>query len=309
MTGDLAAVGLCREPLLTLACGKSPRSNPGCPGAARLKGRRFRPALPASLDFLSFSPKRVPQNCRSIEMFRATDREGPRAVAPCRASHTLRKCRTVTSFHCPGVADPADVVVRRTSQPPPGFLEAFASASSETCTCGIFIDTVTCLQNHPPSFTPSVPAHSNRSCSSFQKNILSWGCQRRLFIVFICGVHSRCRFPGTIGRKAADLSSCSAPEVSHPFGGLLLHRAVGLLHPTSDPEVFRVSPGCEPRIPAKRFLPFKGFPPNEATTGAGFPASTVGARQGVDLSIVDLHRVPCPRVLVCPPDVSIVWPR
>ena len=115
VTGDLAAVGLCREPFFTLACGKSPRSNPGCPGVARLKGRRFRPALPASLDFLSFSPERVPQNCHSIEMFRATDREGPRAVALCRASHTLRKCRTVTSFHCPGVADPADVVIRRTS--------------------------------------------------------------------------------------------------------------------------------------------------------------------------------------------------
>lgn len=188
-------------------------------------------------------------------------------------------------------------------------MEASASASSETCTCGIFIDIVTCLQNHPPSFTPSVPAHSNRSCSSFQKNILSWGCQRRLFIVFICGVHSRRRLPGTIGRKAADLSSCSAREVSHPFGGLLLHRAVGLLHPTSDPEVFRVSPRCEPWIPAKMFLPFKGFPPNEATTESGFPGSTVGTRQGVDLSIVDLHRAPCPLVLVWGADVSIGVPR
>lgn len=299
----------CREPFFTLACGKSPRSSPGRPGAARLKGRRFRPALPASLDFLLRSPKRL-QQClpfrRNVPRHRPG---GSERRCPFPGVRSLAQASDRQLFPLPGVADPADDVVRRTSQLPPGFLEAFASASSETFICGIFTDTFICLQNHPPSFTPSVPAHSNRSCSSFQKNILSWGCQRRLFIVFICGVHSRCRFPGTIGRKAADLSSCSAREVSHPFGGLLLHRAVGLLHPTSDPEVFRVSPGCEPRIPAKRFLPFEEFPPNEATTGAGFPGSTVGARQGVDLSIVDLHRVPCPRVLVCPPDVSIVWPR
>ena len=101
-------------------------------------------------------------------------------------------------FPLPGVADPTDVVVRRTSRLPPGFLDAFAPASSETFIYGIFIDILTCPQNHPPSFTPSVPALSNRSCSSFRKNILSWGCQRRLFIVSCCGVHSRSpvsRFP------------------------------------------------------------------------------------------------------------------
>lgn len=57
VTGDLAAVGPRREPLFALAREKSPRSSAGRPGAARLKGRRFRPALPASLDFLSLSPK------------------------------------------------------------------------------------------------------------------------------------------------------------------------------------------------------------------------------------------------------------
>ena len=95
-----------REPFLTLACKKSPRSNPGCPGAAWLKGRRCRPALPASLDFLLLSPKRLQQNCPSIEMFRATHREGPKNVALCRASEALRKLGTVTSFHCPGSRTP-----------------------------------------------------------------------------------------------------------------------------------------------------------------------------------------------------------
>ena len=95
-----------REPLFTFSCEEPPRSNPGCPGAASLKGRRCRPALPASLDFLSFSPKRLQQNCPSIEMFRATHREGPRDVARCRASEALRKLWTVTSFHCSGSRTP-----------------------------------------------------------------------------------------------------------------------------------------------------------------------------------------------------------
>lgn len=96
----------CREPLFTFSCEEPPRSSPGCPGTARLKGRRFRPALPASLDGLLSSPKRVQQPCHSVEMFRATFRAGPRAVARFRASEALRKPLTVCSFHCPGSRTP-----------------------------------------------------------------------------------------------------------------------------------------------------------------------------------------------------------
>ena len=251
----------CREPLFTFSCEEPPRSSPGRPGAAWLKGRRFRPARSASLDCLLRSPKRV-QQClpfrRNVPRHRPG---GSERRCPFPGVRSLAQALDRLLFPLPGVADPADDVVRRTSQPPPGFLEAFASASSETFICGIFTDTFICLQNHPPSFTPSVPAHSNRSCSSCWKNILSWGCQRRLFIVFCCGVHSRrpvARIPseerlrtflhvppaGFLNPSAV----CSSTELS----------ACCIRHPILRFFVFHR--GANPGFPRKGFCPSKSSP-------------------------------------------------
>lgn len=153
-------------------------------------------------------------------------------------------------------------------------------------------DILMCLQDHPPSFTPSIPALSNLSCSFLRMNILSWGCQRTpLHRVLLRSPLPVPGFPVSIGRKAADLSSCSVLGFSQPLDGLLLPRAVGLLHPTSDPEVFHVSSACEDAFPAKMILPFEVFPPCVATILSGFPSTTVGARQCI--RSFDRPRSPC----------------
>lgn len=53
-------------------------------------------------------------------------------------------------------------------------------------------------------------------------------------------VHSRClkRHPRPL--RCDTLRSCSIPVVSHHLDGLLRKTVVGLLHPTSDPEVRRI---------------------------------------------------------------------
>lgn len=213
-------------------------------------------------------------------------------------------------FPLPGVADPVDGVVRRTTQPPPGFLDTFAPASSETSIYRRFTDTVICLQNHPPSFTPSVPALSNRSCSSFRMNILSWGCQRRLFIVSCCGVHSR-----------SPVSRFPSEERLRTF---LLVPPPGFLNPSAVCSSTEPSACCI-RHPILRFFAFptaaKWSFPRKGSCPSKYSPRT--KRRPFQVSLCDRGREsplwvfrsaaytasPCPPVLVCSCDVSIVQTR